>query len=76
LSDRSVPPPAWLESYHAAVKQYRHREFKEAIERFKFVQEQISGGDFLCEMYLERCQAYLVNPPPENWDGSYTLSEK
>ena len=58
LSDISVPPPAWLESYHAAVHMFRRREFKEAIERFKFVQEQISGGDFLCEMYLAHCDEY------------------
>ncbi len=75
-SDISVPPPAWLESYHAAVHMFRRREFKEAIERFKFVQEQISGGDFLCEMYLVHCDEYQKNPPPDNWDGSMTLSDK
>jgi adenylate cyclase len=76
LSDRSVPPPAWLETYHVAVKMYRRREFQEAAGRFKFTQEQISGGDFLCEMYLSRCAAYQLSPPPENWDGSFTLAEK
>ncbi len=76
LSDQAVPPPAWLEPYHAAVKMYRRREFKAAAEHFKLTQGQISGGDFLCEMYIARCEAYQVNPPPENWDGSYTLAEK
>jgi len=76
LSERTVPPPAWLETYHVAVKMYRRREFKEAIDRFKFTQEQIAGEDYLSEMYISRCEAYLISPPPENWDGSYTLSEK
>ena len=76
LSDRAVPPPAWLATYHVAVKLYRHREFKEAADRFKFTLEQISGGDFLCEMYLSRCEAYQISPPPDNWDGSFTLAEK
>jgi adenylate cyclase len=76
LSDRSVPPPAWLEAYHEAVKLYRHREFQTAVERFKHVQAQIPGGDFLCGMYISRCEDYQHHPPPENWDGSYTLSEK
>ena len=76
LSDRSIPPPAWLETYHTAVKMYRRREFKEAAEHFKSTQKQINGGDFLCEMYLSRCEAYQVSPPPGNWDGSFTLSEK
>jgi adenylate cyclase len=76
LSDRSLPPPAWLETYHVAVKLYRRREFKEAADRFKFTQEQISGEDFLCEMYLSRCRAYELSPPPADWDGSFTLAEK
>ena len=76
LSDRSVPPPAWLETYHVAVKLYRRREFKEAANRFKFMQQQIGGEDFLCEMYRSRCAAYELSPPPPDWDGSFTLSEK
>jgi adenylate cyclase len=76
MSDRSAPPPAWLETYQTAVKMYRHRQFKDAAERFKSVHEQINNGDFLCEMYLSRCEAYQVSPPPANWDGSFTMSEK
>lgn len=76
LSDKSVPPPAWLEAYHQAVQMFRRREFKEAAERFKVTQEQIPGGDFLCEMYLAHCVEFQKNPPPGNWDGSFTLGEK
>jgi adenylate cyclase len=76
LSDRNTSPPAWLETYERAVKLYRQRDFKAASERFKFVQEQISGGDFLCEMYLARCAAFELSPPPVDWDGSFVLSEK
>jgi adenylate cyclase len=76
LSDRSQPPPAWLETYHVAVKLYRHREFKEAADRFEFSRKEIGGEDFLCEMYLSRCAAYALSPPPDNWDGSFTLVEK
>jgi adenylate cyclase len=76
LSDRSQPPPAWLATYHEAIKLYRGRQFAEAITRFEAVQKEIGGGDFLCTMYAERCADYLKQPPPENWDGSHTLSEK
>jgi adenylate cyclase len=76
LSDRSQPSPAWLETYHLAVKLYRHREFKEAADRFEFSRKEIGGEDFLCEMYLSRCAAYALSPPPDNWDGSFTLVEK
>jgi len=76
LSDRSQPPPAWLAAYHDAIKLYRGRKFAEAIARFDVVQKQIGGGDYLCTMYAGRCADYIKQPPPENWDGSYTLSEK
>jgi len=76
VSDKSIPPPAWLETYHVAVKMYRRREFAEAADRFKFTQDKISGEDFLCQMYLSRCAAYQISPPPPDWDGSFTLSDK
>jgi hypothetical protein len=38
--------------------------------------EGASGGeDFLCEMYVKRCEK-LIAEPPEGWDGSWTLTEK
>lgn len=76
LSDSSQPPPPWLETYHAAVKLYRHREFKEAADRFEFTRQAIGGEDFLCAMYLSRCAAYTLTPPPADWDGSFALAEK
>jgi adenylate cyclase len=76
LSDRSQPAPAWLEKYLEAVKLYRNRKFAEAAGQFEAAQKEIGGEDFLCEMYVKRCKAYIEQPPPENWDGSYTLSEK
>ena len=76
LSDSSQPPPGWLITYHVAVKLYRHREFQEAADRFEFTKAEIGGEDFLCDMYLSRCAAYEISPPPKNWDGSFTLSEK
>jgi len=76
VSARAVPAPVWLEGYHQAVNLYRRREFKTAAERFKAVAGQIPGGDFLCAMYGTRCEAFELSPPPEDWDGSFTLSEK
>jgi adenylate cyclase len=76
LSDVSQPPPVWLAVYHEAVKLYRARKFSEAARGFESVQKQAGGPDFLCEMYLSRCAAYEFAPPPENWDGSFTLAEK
>lgn len=76
LGDRSLPPPAWLAKYHEGVRLYRAWKFSEAAEQFKTARNEIGGEDFLCEMYLSRCAAYQLSPPPADWDGSFTLSEK
>ena len=76
LSDRSQPAPAWLATYEAAVRLYRQRDFVTAAARFAEARKDINGEDYLCDMYLERCAAYRIDPPPENWDGSFTLTKK
>jgi adenylate cyclase len=76
ISDRSVPPPAWLEKYQDAVKLYRGRQFAEAANQFEAVRKEIGGKDYLCEMYIERCEVYVEEPPPADWDGSFKLTEK
>jgi len=76
LGDRTQPPPAWLAVYHDGVKLYRARKFAEATAKFEEARYQIGVEDYLCEMYLSRCAAYAISPPPENWDGSFTLSDK
>jgi adenylate cyclase len=76
LSDRSQTPPAWLATYHEAIKLYRARKFPAAADRFDNARKEMSGEDFLCTMYRLRCAAYEQKPPPEDWDGSFTLEEK
>ena len=76
IGDRSQPPSAWLAVYHEAVRLYRARKFLEAAAQFEAARHQIGGADFLCEMYASRCAAFQISPPPDNWDGSFTLAEK
>ena len=76
LSDRSLPPPAWLATYHEAIKLYRARKFPEAAARFDDARKEMGGEDFLCTMYRLRCATYEQKPPPADWDGSFTLEEK
>jgi adenylate cyclase len=76
LGDGSQSPPAWLAVYHEAIKLYRARKFSQAADRFEDARKEIGAEDFLCAMYRLRCAAYEQKPPPENWDGSFTLAEK
>ena len=76
LGASSERSPAWLAKYHDGIRLYRGRKFTEAAAQFKTALHEIGSADFLCEMYLSRCDAYQISPPPENWDGSFTLAEK
>ncbi len=76
LSERAEPAPPWLAGYHAAIDRYRARHFEEAAAAFRAVDAAMGGGDFLCGMYAERCDAFAENPPGAEWDGSHTLTEK
>jgi adenylate cyclase len=51
------------------------RKFSEAAGAFEELLS-LDGDDPTTKMLLTRCREFLVNPPPANWDGSYTLKEK
>jgi adenylate cyclase len=76
LSTQATPPPGWLAGYHDAIELYRARRFEEAMAGFRETHAQIGGEDFLCQMYLERCQIFANHPPGPDWDGAHTLTEK
>jgi len=76
LGDRTQPPAAWLAVYHQAIALYRARQFTEAIAVFEAAHDQMGGEDYLCTMYVTRCAAYAISPPPAEWDGSYVLADK
>ena len=58
---------AW-KLYHAGIKQFFARNFKQARELFVRALEYLPA-DYLCGMYVERCDDYAKNPPPEDWTG-------
>ncbi len=75
LGEMSAPVPPWLAEYHRAVDLYHAREFSPAREIFRRLSDDLSG-DALCAIYAARCESYAVTPPPEDWDGAYTMTEK
>lgn len=57
------------------VRRYKAREFERAHARFK---EALSArpGDVPSAMYIERCQVLMAEPPPEDWNGVWVMTEK
>ena len=76
LGDQSQPPPAWLARHHEAIRLYREKQFAPAAALFKAVQQEIGSFDYLCELYVSRCETLAQEPPPQNWNAAFTLREK
>jgi adenylate cyclase len=47
----------------------------EAVEKFNHVLN-LAPEDSPTQLYIQRCQAYQEEPPPENWDDVYTMKTK
>ncbi len=64
-----------LPLYSKALGLYRKRDFKSAAEIFGSALEVIPG-DGPSRVYLERCRKYEVEPPRQDWDGTWELTSK
>ncbi|MBT5874355.1 MAG: CHASE2 domain-containing protein [Candidatus Latescibacteria bacterium] len=61
--------------YNEALEIYEAREWTGAQEKF-FEALRIDEDDGPTQTYLDRCERYLAEPPPADWDGVETLTEK
>jgi adenylate cyclase len=64
-----------LDIYNKGLRLFYMREWLTAGEYFSQARE-INRDDYLSTLYLERCKAYLKDPPPADWDAAVTLTEK
>jgi adenylate cyclase len=65
-----------IEIYHKGREYYLKRKFTRAMGEFGTILEDYDKLDKAAALYLARCQQYLQNPPPDDWDGVYSLTEK
>ncbi|MBM3263228.1 MAG: CHASE2 domain-containing protein [candidate division Zixibacteria bacterium] len=64
-----------VDFYAAGLSLYKERKWTEAQEHF--VQAlSFDPNDGPSKVYIGRCDRYKANPPPENWDGAESLTEK
>jgi adenylate cyclase len=57
------------------LERYKNRQWEQAIAVFQEAL-QIYPDDRPSQIYIERCQEYLQNPPPENWDRVFVMKTK
>lgn len=60
---------------------YLERKFKQAKEKFEEVGSFLAVADYALEdetsqMMIDRCEEYMKNPPPAEWDGVEHLKSK
>ncbi|MBD1823354.1 GAF domain-containing protein [Cyanobacteria bacterium FACHB-DQ100] len=64
-----------IDHYHNARQHYLNRKFAFAVAEFATVLE-IDHTDKAASLHMERCQHWLRTPPSDDWDGSWSLTEK
>jgi len=62
-------------TWHSALDLYYQKDFKGAKEILNQVFQWLPEDEMALE-YLDRCNFWLSNPVPENWDGTEILLEK
>ena len=60
--------------HEQALVDYRERRFQQALDTWTALQAERPCK--LHELWMERAQTYLAQPPAEGWDGVYTFESK
>jgi len=66
---------AILPDFEAGFKLFHERRFDEAINAFTRALN-LKPDDECTQLYIERCQIYLEEAPPADWDGVSTMKTK
>ncbi|WP_061239646.1 tetratricopeptide repeat protein [Leptospira interrogans] len=64
-----------IQFYNEGLNLYKTRKFTEALEEFKKAIE-LTPDDGPSKKYIGRCQAFITNPPPADWDGVFEMKTK
>jgi adenylate cyclase len=64
-----------VERYAEGIRQYRNREFKDALACFQEALV-LNAADQPSRLYVDRCEHFIATPPPPDWDGVWTLTSK
>ncbi|HBE17610.1 MAG TPA: adenylate/guanylate cyclase domain-containing protein [Cyanobacteria bacterium UBA11149] len=65
-----------IDLYHKGRKLYLDRQFRKAWNEFATIVEELDPKDKSAKLQMERSQHFVNNPPPDDWDGVWTMTEK
>ena len=71
------------ESFEKGLKLYKNQEWDKALKIFQETDKEeercfpgINRKTNPSKVYIERSEAFKKSPPPDDWDGVYTLTDK
>jgi uncharacterized protein HemY len=64
-----------LKYYNLGLTAYKQRKWAEALKAFEMALK-VEPEDGPSKLYLDRTQAFMDTPPPDDWDGVFTMTTK
>jgi adenylate cyclase len=64
-----------LAAFGEGLKRYRARDFDGGVHWFEEARKS-NPEDRPAEIYVDRCRQLIAQPPPEDWDGAWVMTEK
>ncbi|MBF0227281.1 MAG: CHASE2 domain-containing protein [Desulfobacterales bacterium] len=64
-----------LDSYSEGLSAYRRKEWDNAINLFNAALS-LQPDDPPSKIMIDRCKEYKLKPPPDNWNGAFTMKSK
>ena len=61
--------------YEEGLRAYRSREWDRALEHFQAALSS-TPDDVPSQVYIRRCERFLKEPPPADWDGVFVMKTK
>lgn len=75
LSTISRETADFFDEFEEAMQSFEARDWPKALERFNALAAK-RPADGPSRLYVGRCEAYLQDPPPDDWDGVFNLTSK
>jgi adenylate cyclase len=64
-----------LKHFQEGYERYHEKAWSPALDAFTKALN-LQPDDEVAKLYVTRCQEYLVEPPPDDWDGVFTMKTK
>jgi adenylate cyclase len=58
-----------------AFEEYCQRKFESSISLYHKILA-LKPNDYLSSMFMDRCNQYIRNAPPDDWNGAYVMTTK